>query len=119
MAKLLVHLATGPENPTRAALALLVARSAAEAGHEVQVFVAGDGVQLARPATADAVRGVGTGSFAEHWDALVEHGVPIFLSGMSSKARGVEAGVREGQVEMAQPQRLVELALWADSTLTY
>lgn len=119
MAKLLVHLATGPENPTRAALALLVARSAAEAGHEVQVFLAGDAVQLARPVTADQVRGVGTGSFAEHWDALVQGDVPIFLSGMSSKARGVEAAAREGQVEMAQPQRLVELALWADSTLTY
>lgn len=119
MAKMLIHLATGPENPTRAALALLVGRSAVEAGHEVQLFLAGDAVQLARPETADAVHGVGTGVLAEHWDALVEAGVPIFLSGMSSKARGVEATARAGQVEMAQPQRLVELALWADSTLTY
>ena len=119
MAKLLVHLATGPENATRAALALLVARSAVEAGHEVQLFLAGDAVQLARPETAAAVQGVGTGPVAEHWDALIAAGVPIFLSGMSSKARGVAAEVRDGQVEMAQPQRLVELSLWADSTLTY
>jgi len=119
MAKLLIHLATGPENPTRAALALLVGRSAVEAGHEVQLFLAGDAVQLARPETADAVRGVGTGAFAEHWDALVSAGVPVFLSGMSSKARGVDAAVREGKADMAQPQKLVELALWADSTLTY
>ena len=41
MAKLLIHLATGPENPTRGALALLVARTAAEEGHAVQVFIAG------------------------------------------------------------------------------
>ena len=34
MAKVLVHLATGPEHPTRAALALLVARTAAEEGHD-------------------------------------------------------------------------------------
>jgi uncharacterized protein len=119
VAKLLVHLATGPENATRAALALLVARTAAEGGHEVQVFLAGDAVQLARPETAAALQGIGTGSLAEHWDAMVGADVPIFLSGMSSKARGVEASVREGQVEMAQPQKLVELALWADSTLTY
>lgn len=119
MSKLLVHLTTGAENPTRAALALLVARSAADAGHEVQLFLAGDAVQLARPETADAVIGVGTGSFAEHWDALVAADVPIFLSGMSSKARGVEAAVREGQVEMAQPQKLVELTFWADGALTY
>ena len=47
MARILVHSATGPENATRAALALLVARTAVEEGHEVQVFIAGDGVHLA------------------------------------------------------------------------
>jgi uncharacterized protein len=88
MAKLLIHLATGPENPTRGSLALLVARTAADEGHDVQVFIAGDGVQYARPATASTVQGVGTGSFGEHWEAIVAAGVPIFLSGLSSNARG-------------------------------
>lgn len=119
MSKLLIHLATGPENPTRAALAFLVARSAAEGGHEVQMFLAGDAVQLARPETASAVNGVGTGNVGEHWDALVAADVAIFLSGMSSKARGVQADVRQGGIQMAQPQKLVELAFWADRTLTY
>src|SRR4051795_11340325 len=80
MAKLLVHLATGPENPTRAALALLVARTALDEGHEVQLFLAGDAVQLARPATGSLAQGIGTGSFGEHWEALASGGVPIFLS---------------------------------------
>jgi len=119
MSKILVHLATGPENPSRAALALLVARTAAQEGHEVQVFLAADAVHLLRPATASAVHGVGTGSVEEHWNALVEAGVPILASGMSSKARGVDGDLRPGAVELAQPQRLVELAVWADSTLTY
>ena len=118
MARLLVHLATGPENPTRAALALLVARTAAAEGHEVQVFLAGDAVQLARPETAEAALGIGTGSVAEHWEALSEAEVPLFLSGMSSKARGIDASTRDG-VELAPPQKLVELALWAEATLTY
>ena len=77
MAKILIHLATGPENPSRAALALLVAKTAVSEGHEVQVFLAADAVQLARPETAGAVQGVGTGSFAEHWDALTAAGTPI------------------------------------------
>jgi predicted peroxiredoxin len=114
--KLLVHLATGPEHPTRAALALLVARTAAAEGHDVRVFLAGDAVQLARKETAEAVHGIGTGAFAEHWSALRDAGVPLFLSGMSSKARGVEAV--EG-VELAPPEKLVELTAWADSALTY
>jgi uncharacterized protein len=112
----LIHIATGPENPTRAALGLLVARTALDEGHEVDVFLAGDAVQLAREETAAAAQGIGTGSVAEHLAALKEAGITVFLSGMSSKARGVEGG--EGY-ELAPPQKLVELATWAETTLTY
>jgi predicted peroxiredoxin len=117
VAKLLVHLSTGPENPTRAALALLVARAATDE-HEVSVFLAGDAVHLLRPETAEAAVGVGTGNFGEHLDALRSSGVSIFASGMSSKARGLELDSVEG-VEPAQPQKLVELAVTADTTLSY
>ena len=44
MAKILVHVTVGPENPTRAALAFLVAKSAIEEGHSVSLFLAGDAV---------------------------------------------------------------------------
>ncbi len=116
--RLFVNLATGPENPTRAALAFLVARTAADEGHEVRLFLAGDAVQLVRPETAEAAHGIGTGSVAEHWQALTEAGVPVALSGLSSKARGVD-GSTTGGVELAPPARLVELAAWADTTLVY
>ncbi len=119
MAKILVHLATGPENPTRAALAFLVARSAVSEGHDVRMFLAGDGVQLARRATAEATHGIGTGSLAEHWLALAEAGVPIALSGMSSKARVIDVEGALGPIELAPPERLVESALWADRTFVY
>lgn len=116
MARFLVHVATGPENPTRAALGLLVARTAASEGHDVRVFLAGDGVHLARPETAAALHGIGTGAAAEHLAALREAGVPLFLSGMSSKARAIEGG--DG-AELAPPEKLVELAVWAETVLTY
>jgi len=116
MARILIHSATGPENATRAALALLVARTAAEEGHEVQVFLAGDGVHLANDEAAAATTGLGTGSVAEYLAALRAAGLNVFLSGMSSKARGIEGG--EG-FELAPPQKLVELAVWAETTLTY
>jgi uncharacterized protein len=116
MARILVHSATGPENPTRAALALLIARTAVEEGHEVQVFLAGDSVHLANEAKAAETNGLGTGAVAEHLAALKGSGMTIYLSGMSSKARGIEGG--EG-FELAPPQKLVELAVWAERTLTY
>ena len=116
MAKLLVHVTCGPEQPTKAALAFLVAKAALDEGHEVSVFVAGDGVQLLRDATLDAVQGVGTGSLRESFDAVVAGGGAIYASGMSAKARGVSL---EGKAEPAMPNRLVELALEHDRVISY
>lgn len=120
MGRLLVHIATGPENPTRAALGLLVARSALAAGHAVDLFIAGDGVGILRPETLDAGQGIGTGSMREHVDALVAGGATFYASGMSSKARGLTPDSIGGlAVTMAPPDRLVELAFAADRVLSY
>lgn len=120
MSRLLVHIATGPENPTRAALGLLVARSALAAGHDVDVFIAGDGVGILRPATLDAGVGIGTGSMREHVDALAAGGARFYASGMSGKARGLTpADVGGLTVEFAPPEVLVRLAFEADRTLSY
>ena len=120
MGRLLVHIATGPENPTRAALGLLVARSALEAGHEVDLFIAGDGVAVLRPETLEAGHGIGTGSLQEHADALVAGGARIYASGLSSKARGLTAESLGGlTVTMAPPSRLVELAFEAERVIAY
>jgi predicted peroxiredoxin len=120
MGRLLVHIATGPENPTRAALGLLVARSALGTGHVVDVFIAGDGVGVLRPETLDAGHGIGTGSMREHVDALVAGGATLYASGLSSKARGLSNDALGGlPVTMAPPDTLVELAFAADRVLTY
>jgi predicted peroxiredoxin len=120
MGRLLVHIATGPENPTRAALGLLVARTALTAGHNVDLFIAGDGVGILRPATLDAGAGIGTGSMREHVDALVAGGATFYASGMSSKARGLDPeSVGDLAVTMAPPDKLVELIFGADRVLTY
>ncbi|CAN5455797.1 hypothetical protein BH23CHL8_BH23CHL8_16390 [soil metagenome] len=116
MARLLIHVTTGPENATRATLGLLIARTALAAGHDVDVFLAGDGVDLLRPETREATSGVGTGNAAEHWDALVEGGARLFGSGLSAKARGVTS---DGRVELAPPDRLVALVVEADKVLVY
>ncbi|MEO8477427.1 MAG: DsrE family protein [Actinomycetota bacterium] len=120
MAKLLVHITVGPEAATRAALGLLVARCAQDDGHEVALFLAGDGVQLLRAPTADAAHGVGTGSVREHLEALVAGGATFYASGMSSKARGLTPEDTGGvPIEMATPNVLVQLAFAHDRVLTY
>ena len=120
MSALLIHLTSGPEAPTRAALGLLVARAALDEGHTVQLFLAGDAVQLIREPVLDALAGLGTGSLRESFDAVVAGGGRFYLSGMSSKARGVVDGDLAGKpAEFAMPARLVQLTFEADRVLTY
>ncbi len=120
MAKLLVHLATGPHDQTRAALAFLVARTAAAGGHEVNVFLAGDAVGFLRDSVMDAAVGIGTGSIREHYTALAGAGVPMYASGMSSKARAIDDGaIGDKAVTFAPPDKLVELILEADRVVVY
>lgn len=120
MASILVHITHGAEHPTRAALGLLVAKSALDEGHSVSLFLAGDAVNLARAETRAALNGIGTGSAQEHFDALVAGGARFYLSGMSSKARGVTPDLLEGaNAEMAMPTVLVQLALDHDRMFTY
>jgi predicted peroxiredoxin len=120
MGRLFVNLSTGSENPTKVALAFLVARTALKNGHDVDVFLAGDAVHLVRPATIDALHGVGTGSLREHVDALTAGGARFFASGMSSRARSVDAGAAGGlAVEFVMPDRKVELIFEADRVISY
>lgn len=120
MSRILVHLTTGPENPTRAALAFLVTKTASQQGHDVSLFLAGDAVNLLRDATMDATMGVGTGSVREHYTALAEAGVPVYASGMSSKARALDAAALGGKpIELVPPERLVELIVEAERVVTY
>lgn len=117
---ILVHVTNGPEHPTRAALAFLVARTAIDEGHRVTLFLAGDAVQLLRDATLDGLAGVGTGRLREHYDAIVKGGGRFYLSGMSSSARGITAADLEDKpAELAPPATLLRLSLEHDRMFTY
>ena len=118
--RILVHVTHGPEQPTRAALAFLVAKSALDEGHAVTLFLAGDAVLLVRDAVLDSVSGVGTGKLRDSYDAIVKAGGRFYLSGMSSQARGLTAAELAGKpAEFALPTVLVRLSLEHDRMFTY
>jgi predicted peroxiredoxin len=119
MASLVVNITTGPENPTKASLGLLVSKVAASEGHEVTIFLAGDGVQLLRDAVLDSVQGIGTGSAREHFDALADKNVKVYASGMSSKARGLTEAEVGGKAELVMPDVLARLITDSDQAVVY
>lgn len=120
MARILVHITRGPDDPTTAALGFLVARTAIEQDHDVALFLAGDGVELLLDATLDSLEGKGTGRLRDHYEAIAAGGARFYPSGMSSKARGLSEADLEGKpAEMAMPTKLVELAVEHDRVFTY
>lgn len=118
--KFLVHIHTGPENPTKAALGFLVALTAKKQGHSVELFLAGDGAYLIGDAALGTIEGRGTGNLGAHFKELVAAGVCFHVSGMSARARGMsEADLAGKPAEFAPPDTLVKLAAEADVVVTY
>lgn len=119
-ANFLVHITTGPDNPTKAALGFIVAMTAQNEGNTVNVFLAGDGASLITDKAISTVMGVGTGKLADHFAALIKGGAHIYVSGMSAKARNItDADLTGKSAEFAMPKKLVELAAAADVVLVY
>lgn len=68
----------------------------------------------------DSLVGLGTGSLRESYDAVVASETWIYAPGMSSKDRGLgDLDLVGKPVELAMPDRLVQLALESDRVLTY
>ncbi|MED3562917.1 DsrE family protein [Bacillus xiapuensis] len=122
MAKILIHLTHGPEAPTQADRAFLIAKTAISEGHKVSMFLAGSAVQLLRDEVLDSVIGIGDGvtSLRESYENIVSGGGDIYLSRISCGARGMTEQVLSGKkVELAEPNVLVQLTVDHDRVITY
>jgi uncharacterized protein len=117
---ILIHITQGLENPTKAALGFLVAKTALEEGHTVNLFLAGDAVKLLQDSVLNTLSGLGTGKLREHYDAIVKSKGRFYLSGNSSKARSMTAEDIKGKpAEFALPTVLLRLSLESDRMFTY
>lgn len=122
MAKILIHLTHGPEAPTQADRAFLIAKTAIREGHKVSMFLAGSAVQLIKNELLDSTIGIGDGvtPLRESFDEIVSGGGDIYLSRISCGARGVNEQELSGKkVELAEPNVLVQLTVDHDRVITY
>ena len=77
--KLLIKSAWGSDDPTKAAFPFLHANAFAEAGHQVQIFLLGEGVSLMRAPVANAVVPVGWPPLAEILSKTHAFKIPIHV----------------------------------------
>ena len=119
MSKFLIHIHSGPEVKNKLTLGLLVAATAIQKGHNVEIFFAADGVHALGSKEGDVV-GEGTGDASLHLKALNDANVKMYVSGMSAKARGYTDNLLEGfNASFAMPDQLIECSLEADVVLCY
>jgi predicted peroxiredoxin len=86
----------------------------------VTLFLAGDAVLLLRNDVLDNLVGLGTGKLSEHYDLIVKSGGKFYLSGMSSKARGLtEEELTDKPYEFAMPKVLLQLSIESDRMFVY
>ena len=73
-----------------------------------------------RDGVIDHLNGLGTGNLKELYSAIIASDVKIYLSGMSSKTRGLTEGQLEGKkYQFESPKELVQLSVEHDRLFTY
>ena len=117
--RFLIHITCDSEDPTKATLGFMVAKTALDEGHTFSLFLAGDAVTLLKDSEMDKVVGLGTGKLRDHYEAIVKGGGRFYLSGMSSKVRSVtDTDIAGKPAEFAMPTVLVKLAADSDRLFT-
>jgi predicted peroxiredoxin len=79
MARILYLGTAGSDDPTRAGLPFNFAMGALDAGHQPEVFLAGEAAYLMKDSVLGAVQPVAMPALKEMLDELVAQRVPIFV----------------------------------------
>ena len=118
--KVLVNIYSGLKSKNKVTLGLLAALTAENEGHQVTLFLEGDGVNILNCKKAGEIVGKGTGDLYEHLENLKNSNVTIYVSEMSAKSRGYDKMLLHGyKAEFVMPNVLIEESIKADSVLCY
>lgn len=79
MAKILYVGTAGSDDPTRAAFPFNFALGAVEAGHQPEIFLAGEATYVMHDEVAAAILPVGMPPLKEMLDKVIAHKVPVYV----------------------------------------
>lgn len=117
--KIFMKSAWGSDDPTKAAFPFLHGTALAEAGHEVQIFLLGEAVNLMRDAELNSVTPVGWPPMKEIMPKVLANKIQIYACGACCRARGVqESDLQSKNARFGNPQIFVQLVEWSDRIIT-
>ena len=99
MAKVVINLATGLEDPERVTVAFLVGGAAVEQGKDVRMFLTKEAVRLAVPGVAEGVACDGCPPLSRLFQQFAEGGGRLLVCPICVDARKIE---KEGFVSNAE-----------------
>ena len=117
--KIFIKSAWGSDDPTKAAFPFLHGTALAEAGHEVQIFLLGEAVNLMRDSVVNAVTPVGWPPLKEIMPKVLSNNIQIYACGACCRARSiVETDLQSKKAKFGNPQIFVQLTEWCDKIIT-
>jgi predicted peroxiredoxin len=117
--KILMKSAWGSDDPTKAAFPFLHGLALAEAGHQVQIFLLGEAVNVMRKTVAAAVVPVGWPPLVDTLEKVAGRNIQIYACGACSRARAItEADLSAWGAKFGNPSIFVSLVEWADRIIT-
>ena len=107
----IISASQGTNDTTMATLPFIAAKSAAESGHDVVLWLWNEAVNLAREGVADHVAGVNLTPLSELLMAVQLAGIPIWVCGACAVARGIrEEDLVAGSEIKAMPDYIAAVA---------
>jgi predicted peroxiredoxin len=121
MAKTLIHLTHGPEQPSQAAWAFQVARAASQQGHAVTLFLAGDAAYFAANAQQPvSLDGPVMRALCRSYEAVLSAGARVYICDPAgaSLAEAPAVALARG-ADLAKPHTFAKLAAEHDQVFSY
>lgn len=118
MAKFLFVLSTGPHDPARPTRCMMIAQSAKQQGHEVDIFLTDEAVIFGKKGAAQFVVSMAGDEMSEYMDQLIEAKVPVHVCRPCGEARQLKADELIETASFQEGELLVSLAIDA-TVLTF
>jgi uncharacterized protein involved in oxidation of intracellular sulfur len=117
--RVVVSVSYGTDDPTKATLGMLAAKVAVDQGHEVTIWLQGEGVTIANQQVYDKIQGLNMPAMKSVVEPLLSAQVPIWVCQACAKGRNVSP---ENWVETASYKGMgdyVQAALNMDKSLNF
>ena len=118
VADMLYVLTHSTEEPDRATAGLTHAVAAARAGHDVALWLTGEGVRLGVAGVAETLREPGAQTAAEMMAELAEGGVTLYCSRPCFERRQFDPDALRPGAEIADPEALAALVAAGRRSIT-